>query len=161
MWTTSCRYIPFCLPCLLTYLHFHAPTFLLTHISVDPSHLSASLCVCPPLISNLLPTSTRYTTQPKAIMYYCTIVKPETDPTPCNKTLPTSRRDIQGKLNLVAGRCSHHLRKNCAGEKMMYSRTKRAFILEYYIASKSFAAVREACSNIYTDKYQIRKYTDL
>jgi hypothetical protein len=35
---------------------------------------------------------------------------------------------------------------------MMYSRAERVFILEHYFTSKSFAAVREAFSNVYPDK---------
>jgi hypothetical protein len=34
----------------------------------------------------------------------------------------------------------------------VYSRAERVFILEHYFASKSFAAVREAFSNVYPDK---------
>jgi hypothetical protein len=36
---------------------------------------------------------------------------------------------------------------------MAYSRTERLFILEHYFAQISFAAVREAISNAYPDKY--------
>jgi hypothetical protein len=35
---------------------------------------------------------------------------------------------------------------------MVYSQAERLFILEHYVASKSFAAVREALSNAYPDK---------
>jgi hypothetical protein len=52
------------------------------------------------------------------------------------------------------------LRKRSAGANMMYSRTERVFILEYSIASKSFAAFREEFNNAYPDKkitYQIRQ----
>jgi hypothetical protein len=35
---------------------------------------------------------------------------------------------------------------------MVYSRTERVFIREYYIASKSFAAVHEEFSNAYPNK---------
>jgi hypothetical protein len=44
------------------------------------------------------------------------------------------------------------MRESCAGAKMVYSRAERVFILEHNFASKSFAAVREAFSNAYTDK---------
>jgi hypothetical protein len=36
---------------------------------------------------------------------------------------------------------------------MVYSRVERVFIHEHYLASKSSAAVREAFSNAYTEKY--------
>jgi hypothetical protein len=35
---------------------------------------------------------------------------------------------------------------------MTYSRTVRVFILEHYLSSKYFAAVREAFSNVYHGK---------
>jgi hypothetical protein len=35
---------------------------------------------------------------------------------------------------------------------MVHSPTERVFILEHYFASKSFAAVREAFSNVYPDR---------
>jgi hypothetical protein len=35
---------------------------------------------------------------------------------------------------------------------MMYSQADRVFIAEHYFASKSFAAVSEALSNVYHDK---------
>jgi hypothetical protein len=34
----------------------------------------------------------------------------------------------------------------------MYSQAESVFILEHYFASKSFAAVREVFSNVYSDK---------
>jgi hypothetical protein len=47
---------------------------------------------------------------------------------------------------------------------MVYSRAESVFILEPYFKSKSFAAVREAFSNAYSDNevgYRIRQqYTD-
>jgi hypothetical protein len=44
---------------------------------------------------------------------------------------------------------------------MVYSRAERVFILENYFALKSFAAVREAFSNAYSDKHGIRQqYTE-
>jgi hypothetical protein len=42
---------------------------------------------------------------------------------------------------------------------MVYSRAERVFILENYLASKSFAAVREAFSNAYPDKEVPNKTT--
>jgi hypothetical protein len=42
---------------------------------------------------------------------------------------------------------------------MVYSRAERVFILEHYFASKSFAAVREAFSNAYSDKEVSNKTT--
>jgi hypothetical protein len=35
---------------------------------------------------------------------------------------------------------------------MVYSRAERVYIFEHYLASKSFAALREAFSNVYPDK---------
>jgi hypothetical protein len=55
------------------------------------------------------------------------------------------------KSPLLLGRCSRQLRKSCAVANMMYSRAERVFILEHYFALKSFAAVREAFSNVYPD----------
>jgi hypothetical protein len=42
---------------------------------------------------------------------------------------------------------------------MVYSRAERVFILEHYFASKSFAAVREACNNANPDKEVPKKTT--
>jgi hypothetical protein len=42
---------------------------------------------------------------------------------------------------------------------MVYSRAERVFIHEYYFASKSFAAVREAFNNAYPDKEVPNKTT--
>jgi hypothetical protein len=42
---------------------------------------------------------------------------------------------------------------------MVYSRAERVFILERYLASKSFAAIREAFSNAYPDKEVPNKTT--
>jgi hypothetical protein len=50
------------------------------------------------------------------------------------------------------------MQKNCAGANMVYSR-ECVFILEHYFASKSFAAVREAFSNVYPDKEVPNKTT--
>jgi hypothetical protein len=43
--------------------------------------------------------------------------------------------------------------------KISYSRAERVFILEHYLPSKSFAAVREAFSNVYPDKEVPNKTT--
>jgi hypothetical protein len=59
---------------------------------------------------------------------------------------------LESRSPLLLGRCSRQLRKSCAGANMMYSRAERVFILEHYFASKSFAAVREAFRNAYSDK---------
>jgi hypothetical protein len=53
---------------------------------------------------------------------------------------------------VLLGRCSRQLRKSCAGAKVVYSRAEGVFILEHYLASKSFVAVREALSNEYHNK---------
>jgi hypothetical protein len=42
---------------------------------------------------------------------------------------------------------------------MVYSRAERVFILEYYFASKSFSAVREAFSSVYPHKEVPNKTT--
>jgi hypothetical protein len=52
----------------------------------------------------------------------------------------------------LLGRCSHQLRKSCAGAKKVYSRAECVFILEHNFVSKSFAAVREEFNNVYPDK---------
>jgi hypothetical protein len=51
------------------------------------------------------------------------------------------------------------MRKRCAGVNMVYSRAERVLILEYYLTSKSFAAVREAFCNAYPDKEVPNKTT--
>jgi hypothetical protein len=66
-------------------------------------------------------------------------------------SLPTSARD-DSKSPWLLGHCSRHLRKSCADANIIYSRAERVFIVEYYFASKSFAAVREALNNVYRDK---------
>jgi hypothetical protein len=42
---------------------------------------------------------------------------------------------------------------------MVYSQAEHVFILEHYLASKSFAAVREAFSNVYPDNEVWNKTT--
>jgi Holliday junction resolvase len=42
---------------------------------------------------------------------------------------------------------------------MVHSRAERVFILEHYLASKSFAAIREAFSNGFPDKEVPNKAT--
>jgi hypothetical protein len=53
---------------------------------------------------------------------------------------------------LLLGRCLQKLRNSCAGAIVVYSRTELVFILEHFVASESFAAVREAFSNPYPEK---------
>jgi hypothetical protein len=51
------------------------------------------------------------------------------------------------------------LRKRCVGANMVYSRAERLFILRHYVASKSFAAVREAFNSAYPDKEVLNRTT--
>jgi hypothetical protein len=51
------------------------------------------------------------------------------------------------------------MRKSCAGVNMLYSREKRVFILKHYFTLKSFAAVREAFSNMNRDKEMLNMST--
>jgi hypothetical protein len=44
---------------------------------------------------------------------------------------------------------------------MVYSRKERVLILEHYLASKSFAAVREALTNVYPDKKVLNETSTL
>jgi hypothetical protein len=64
---------------------------------------------------------------------------------------PNSPVTLESRSPLLLGRCSRQLRKSCAGANMVYSGTKRVIVLEHYLALKSFAAVREAFSNAYSD----------
>jgi hypothetical protein len=59
---------------------------------------------------------------------------------------------LESRSPWLLGRCSRHLREGCASANMVYSRAERMFILEHYFASKSFAAVREAFINAYSDR---------
>jgi hypothetical protein len=63
------------------------------------------------------------------------------------------------KVTLVARPLLTPVAKNCAGAYMMHSREERVFILEHYDASKSFAAVQEAFSNVYPNKEVPNKTT--
>jgi hypothetical protein len=59
---------------------------------------------------------------------------------------------------LLLGRFSRQLRKSCAGANMMYSRAELLFILEHYLALKSFAIQALA---MHTRQQRIRQhYTD-
>jgi hypothetical protein len=60
---------------------------------------------------------------------------------------------LESSSPLLLGRCSRQLRKSCA-DANMHSRAERMFILEYYFASKSFAAVLKVftSNNAYPDK---------
>jgi hypothetical protein len=49
----------------------------------------------------------------------------------------------------LLGRCSGQLRKRYAGANIVYFRAERVYILEHRFASKSFAAIREAFSNVF------------
>jgi hypothetical protein len=53
---------------------------------------------------------------------------------------------------LLLGRCSHQLRKSCAGASMMYAQAESVFILERYFTPMSFVAARETSSNACPDK---------
>jgi hypothetical protein len=66
---------------------------------------------------------------------------------------------LESRSPLLLRRCLRQLRKRCAGENMVYSQAERVFILEHYFASKSFAAVPEAFSNVYPDKEVPNKTT--
>jgi hypothetical protein len=56
---------------------------------------------------------------------------------PQRSRLSQPPRDKSRSPSLL-GRCSRQLRKSCAGAKLVYLRTQRAFILKHYFASKSF-----------------------
>jgi hypothetical protein len=78
---------------------------------------------------------------------------------PCNKLSQPPPVTLVSRSPLLQGRCSRQLRKSCASANMVYSRVERMFILEHYLTSKSFAAVREAFSNAYLDKEVLNKTT--
>jgi hypothetical protein len=63
----------------------------------------------------------------------------------------------------LLGRSSRQLRESCASANMVYSRAEHVFVLELYIASKLFAAVREAFSKLHRGKeYRTKqRYDDL
>jgi hypothetical protein len=65
---------------------------------------------------------------------------------------------LKSKSPLLLSHCSSQLQKSCAGANMVYSKAECVFILKHYFASKSFAAVCEAFSNVYPDKkYQTQQ----
>jgi hypothetical protein len=57
--------------------------------------------------------------------------------------------DTQSREPWLLSHCSSQLHLSCAGTNIVYSQTECVFILEHYFASKLFAAVREAFSNVY------------
>jgi hypothetical protein len=59
----------------------------------------------------------------------------------------------------LLGCCLCHLCKSCAVANIVYSRVGCVFIIEHYFASKSFAAVREALTSVYSDKELPNKRT--
>jgi hypothetical protein len=71
---------------------------------------------------------------------------------PGQYSLLTSPVALESRSPWLLGRFSRQLRKSCAGANMVYSQAELVFILEHYFALKSFAAVREAFSNVYPDK---------
>jgi hypothetical protein len=74
-------------------------------------------------------------------------------------SLPASSVTLESTSHWLPGRCSHQLRKSCAGASMVCSRAERVFVLEHNFASKSFAAVCETFSNAYPDKEVPNKTT--
>jgi hypothetical protein len=78
---------------------------------------------------------------------------------PCVIDFLTSSVPLKSRSPWLLNLCSRQMRKCCARANKTHSRTERVFILEHYFASKSFAAVREALSRAYSDKYRIRRNT--
>jgi hypothetical protein len=74
--------------------------------------------------------------------------------------LPTSPVTLESRSPWLLGRCSRQLRKSSAGAKMVYSRAGCVFIIEHYFASKSFSSVRDAFSNAYSDKEELKLNTE-
>jgi hypothetical protein len=117
------------------------------HFVVTLHQSSASLCTISLIMAKLdhirwyIIQSIPFKMQYKTITYYGTKWN--------KKALPTYIVTLESMSSWLLGRCSRRLRKNCVGVNMMYSRTERVFIREYYIASKSFAAVHEEFSNEY------------
>jgi hypothetical protein len=93
---------------------------------------------------------------PRTVTCCCIRMKSEAGPPPCNRLSLWG----QSGIPLFLGRCSRELRRSCAGAKMVYSRTELAFILGHYFASKSFAAVPEAFTNVFHYKEVPNKTTD-
>jgi hypothetical protein len=78
----------------------------------------------------------------KTVTYYGTKIRSEAFPLPCNGLSPVTREP--GSL-LLLDLCSSQLRESPAGVHMVYSRVERNY------TSKSFAAFREAFSDVYPD----------
>jgi hypothetical protein len=74
-------------------------------------------------------------------------------------TLPISPVTLEARQPLLLGRCSHQPRKSCSDANMVYSQAERMFVLEYYFAKKSLAAVREVFCNAYPNKKVRSKIT--
>jgi hypothetical protein len=73
---------------------------------------------------------------------------------------PNLPRDIRAKVTLVARPLLTPVAQSrCELGVFTYSRVEHVFILEHYLALKSFAAVREAFSNTYPDKKVPNKTT--
>jgi hypothetical protein len=66
---------------------------------------------------------------------------------------------LDSRSLLLLGRFSRQLRINYAGANTVYSRAERAFVLEHYFASKSFAAFCEVFSSAYPDKEVMNETT--
>jgi hypothetical protein len=101
-------------------------------------------------------------TATQLLSFFGTKMNSEACPSPCNRLsqpTPPPPVTLQSRSPLLLGRWSRHLRKRCAGANMVYSRAECVFILEYYFASKSFAAVHESFSNAYPDKEVPNKTT--
>jgi hypothetical protein len=95
---------------------------------------------------------------PKTITYYNTKIKSEAGLPPCNR-FAQSPRDPRVNVTLVARPLLTPVAQKLCGANMVYLRVEHVFILEYYFASKSFAAVRKAFSNAYPVKQGPNKAT--
>lgn len=65
---------------------------------------------------------------------------------------PNFLGDTRVKVNLVSRPSSSQLRKSWASANMAYSRAESMFTPKYYVATKSFGAVREAFIDEYPDR---------
>jgi hypothetical protein len=88
---------------------------------------------------------------PTTVTHYYTKMNSEADLPPC-KYSPSLLRDTRVKATLVARPLLTLVSwKLCSSEHGVFT-SRTVFILEHYFASKSFAVVREAFSNVYRDK---------
>jgi hypothetical protein len=88
--------------------------------------------------------------QLQTVSYYGTNMKSQASPNIIDSTRVP--HDIRVKVTPVARTLRRELSKSCAGADVVYSIADRVLNIKHCLASKSFAALREAFNKAYPEK---------